>query len=208
MPHRATREWCALGSSCSVLTTPSLHTAVRHWLHGQLSGYLSWPSTQPYRTIAIRRVKVDPSVAEKRVRWTPPLLTDACMVMGICPAKPVLAGSADVKTRGYGRDSCSFGEMIADDKQQAFVSMPQAVRTEIRMSLTASTKSLIATPRRQRVEEYWVTMGCRVHGLLLFWARSTPLILTRYAIFLVAHMHKITLCIALWVVIPGPRPTF
>lgn len=24
---------------------------------------------------------MDPSVAEKRVRWTPPLLTDACMVM-------------------------------------------------------------------------------------------------------------------------------
>lgn len=49
--------------------------------------------------------------------------------------------------------------MIVDDKQQAFVSMPQAARTEIKMSLTASTKSLIATPRQQRVEEYWVTMG-------------------------------------------------
>jgi len=49
--------------------------------------------------------------------------------------------------------------VVVDDKQQALVSIPQAARTEIEMSLTASTKSLIATPRQQRVEEYWVTMG-------------------------------------------------
>lgn len=105
--------------------------------------------------------------------------------------------------------------MIVDGKHQAFVSMPQAVRTEIKMSLKVSTKSLIATPRQQRVEEYWVTMGCRVHGLLLFWACSTPLILiTGNAIFLVGYMHMITPCIALWDSIPKPRdhrrstPTF
>ena len=98
MPHRAIRERCALGSSCSVLNPPSLHTAMRHWLHGQLSGLLSI-------ILANTALPYDPNseggpLRSGKAGALDAAVADRCMHghdfdclpergMGICPAKPV-----------------------------------------------------------------------------------------------------------------------